>query len=725
MNQNGMFRKTILPLLIVLMIGGLNSCKKSTPSIEYMSGVVKDVDGNPIAEVEVKSNDYTVRTDEHGMFTLEHIQNTGGRYVMDFHKKGYFPVVRSGESSSVGLVEVVLVKEEVKDVSVKSKFSAAKGSKVSVGGMTVDFPKNGVVYEDGTPCKGDVNVNVLYLDPKKSTFQAAMPGGDLVAQRAGEEAPLVSYGMVNVVMKDAKGKKLQVNEEVKSKVTFPIPEGMANNAPDQMPLWHFNESKGVWEESGIAVRNGDVYEGEVAHFSWVNLDDPKQFVVLKGKVKDDKGNALSGVKVIVEQVYAYSDENGEYSVRIPSETDVNVTVRKEDYLNYDNEFSVLVKGQPGNSTFTQDIVLPSFPSVTGKLENMCDDNVLFPVFCRYERDGKVESTPFTLPEKKGNFSVKVPTDAQNVVVHVVVPGGDEVTHEVSFTGEDSQIYDPIMVCRQSLADRDKPHITMGEDVVVLEGDELDYSNFEGHKLTMSGSGVSITVPNYKEGVIDQDGQVICKKQGFESTSARIEKRKVDNHVSIHVVASGKATTESGEKKDAVLEGTYTIQYLYKGPCDDFSKLCWDSKIPNMRTPIKYVKQRFLLELPTSIFFYDTPRESDYKAIISVTESDDPFYMFVGYANADTSSRGNFISAMEAAGYVRSEERTEGNTEYVSYSKEDFNVEIAYVDKSTNSFLVLENDSDAPRAQMVIHVSTGFKKWLKNLIKKYLGIDWLS
>ena len=238
--------------------------------------------------------------------------------------------------------------------------------------------------------------------------------------------------MVNVVMKDTKGTKLQINEESKSKVTFPIPEGMAEKAPAQMPLWHFNESTGIWEECGMATKNGDVYEGEVAHFSWVNLDDPKEFVVLKGKVKDDKGNALAGVKVIIEQVYAYTNEDGEYSVRIPSETDVTVKVRKEDYLNYDNEFSILVKGQPGNTTYTQDIVLPSFPSIKGKLENSCDKNVSFPIYCQYERNGEKETTPFTLPQSNGQFAVKIPSDAQNVSVHVVIPGSEEVTPDYRF-----------------------------------------------------------------------------------------------------------------------------------------------------------------------------------------------------------------------------------------------------------------------------------------------------
>lgn len=683
-----------------------------------MSGVVKDIDGNPIADVQVESNQYTVQTDDHGLFTLEHVRNTEGRYVMNFSKKGYFSVVRSGDAGSVGLVEVVLVKENIPEVSTKSSFSAPRGAKVSVGGMTVDFPKNALVYEDGTPYKGNVEVNVLYLDPKKQTFQSAMPGGDLVAQRSdAQEVPLVSYGMVNVVMKDTKGKKLQVNEEVKSKVTFPIPEGMAEKAPDQMPLWHFDEVKGIWMESGVAVKNGDVYEGEVAHFSWVNLDDPREFVVLKGTVKDDKGAPLSGIKVIVEQVYAYSNEDGEYSVRIPSETDVTVKVRKEDYLNYDNEFSVLVKGQPGNTSYTQDIVLPSFPSIAGKLTNTCDKNVIFPIYCRYEKEGKSETTPFVLPDAKGSFSVRVPSDASNVVVYVRVPGSEEVVQEVAFAGEDYKIQDPIIVCRQSLEEREKPRITMGEEVVPLEGNEFDYSSFEKQKLTLEGSGVNVVIDKYNEESIEQNGHVSIEKYKFESTSARIEKRKVDNYVSIHIIASGKATaTEGGEEKDAVFEGTYTISYMYLGKCDDFTRLCWEPTIPRPRIPAPYVYQNNLLELPNTFLFYDKFAESDIDCVTKVAGNAEPFSLYFGYIKADESTFDKAVSLLEESGYLRNPDKDDNRWEkFAAFEKDGVYVRLYYgknlVEKSTNK-----------KVKMAVNVNTGWSKWIKKIIKKYLGID---
>lgn len=701
--------------LVVLLLG---ACSKKTPVMEYMSGVVKDIDGAPIANVEVKSNGYSVLTDENGYFTLEHVENVNARYVLKFNKKGYFPVTRSGESGGVGLVEVVLVGENQKDVSTTTKFTASKDSKVSVGGMTVNFPKNSIMYEDGTAYNGTVDVKVLYLDPKKPTFQAAMPGGDLVARNDSlEEVPLVSYGMVNVEMRDAKGVKLQVNDEVKSKVTFPIPEGMLAKAPATMPLWHFNETTGIWEESGVAVKNGDFYEGEVKHFSWVNLDDPKQFVVLKGKVKDTNGNALAGIRIVVEQVTVYSNEEGEYSVRIPSETDVTVTVRKEDYLNYDNEFSVTISGQPGNSTYKQDITLPVMPSVSGKLENMCDDNVLFPVYCRYEKDGKVLTTPFTLPQKKGDFSVKVPSDAQHVAVCVKVAGSDDFVREIEFAGSDYQIVGSLSVCRKDLADRETPRLTVDGKETVIKAEELDYIDFSDGGVTVEGSGIKLVIDKYTEGKAEMNGQVTIEKYGFESSTARIEKHTVNNRVSLSIVATGQALAEDGvSKKDATFEGVLYASYMYHGKCDDFSELCWDKALPEMRCPISYASQESFLGMPCSAFIYDKATDVDFKRLMQATENVEPFLLYIGYNKANKATFEKMATVLKNAGYQEEESNRDGKH---SYSNGVVGFDIYYEEGR-----VWEFRDGGSKMQMTVCVSTGWEKWLKALVQKYL-FSWLS
>lgn len=149
-----------------------------------------------------------------------------------------------------------------------------------------------------------------------------------------------------------------------------------------------------------------------------------------------------------------------------------MTVRKEDYYNYDDVFSVVVEGQPGNSTYTQDIDLPSLPTIYGKLENTCDENVVFPVYCKYRDKNRKETSPLTLPREDGFFSIKVPSSAKDVTVCVKVPGGQDVEEEIEFTGEDYEMREYISICRKKVEERDKPHLTIEGDEIPLESNEI-------------------------------------------------------------------------------------------------------------------------------------------------------------------------------------------------------------------------------------------------------------
>lgn len=706
--------------LCVCLILGMFACSKKGASLESMTGIVKDIDGTPITGVEVSSNGLSTKTDENGIFYIENIEQVGSRFVLKFGKKGYFDVVRSGECTSTGIMDVTLIKNNVKDVSTSTNFVSSKGAQITVGNMEVNIPKNGLVYEDGTVYNGKVNIDVIYLDPSKPEFQAAMPGGDLLAQREDlSEVPLVSYGMVNVVMKDIKGNKLQLNGDEKSKVVFPIPEKMKAKAPTTMPLWHFNERSGIWEESGLAVRNGDVYEGEVEHFSWVNLDDPKEFVVLHGTVKDANGNILPGVKVTVEQVSAYTKEDGTYSVRIPSETDVEITVKSEDFLNYSPVFSVIVKGQAGGSKYEQDITLPSFPQISGVINNICGKDLVLPLYCTYEVNGKRTNTPFTLSQKDGSFSIKIPNNAQKVSLRINLPD-NPIVKEVEFDGSDVRILDgTLQVCYMKLAEREAPHLTYTDGTIeYLELEEADHTDFDkSGEATASSDDWLLNISKYVEDTVTMKGEFTLKKLNFTSGTAQVKKQRLNNQIKISVIASGKVENEKTGTRDAVFEGTLIAPYMYKGKCNDFNKLCWDEAIPTMRTPVTFVEQSITIGMPTHIFVYEKATDMDFRKLLKMTTNVEPLFFNMGYKSANEETYKKIIKLLEDAGYTKEKEDTSfGSCEY---SKDGVFVEINYKKGVTYEF----RSEGKQKMQMVVQVGTGFEKWIKNLIKKYLNLDW--
>ena len=355
---------TKLVFLMAMMMIAIGGCKKDNPNegnssgkmqkVE-LSGKVTDINGLPIEGVTVKTGSLSATTDNKGKFNFDKANVVDKRAIIKFEKKGYFTITRSGVKENEMFIKVVMTEKGNSDISLQTKFSASSAKTLEIKGMKVDVSADGIMRADGSAYKGEVTVDMLYLDPNYENFDEMMPGGDLAGIREdGSESLLVSYGMTEAIFTDNKGNPLQLKSGEPAEVTFPIPEGMDNNPPETIPLWHFDEDKGIWIEDGYATLQGNVYVGTVTHFSWVNLDDPKKRVTLKGKVIDCNDDPVPFVKVSAEQTASYTNSKGEWSVIVPEYTPLTVSVKANG--GSDSQF---VPGQPGETTFeVRDLKVP-------------------------------------------------------------------------------------------------------------------------------------------------------------------------------------------------------------------------------------------------------------------------------------------------------------------------------------------------------------------------------
>lgn len=388
-------------------------------------GVVRDEKGNPIDGVTITSGRENLTTNVRGVFSLNRAKVENDRCVLSFKKEGYCSVTRSCAMNEKLQMDVVMLsKESQKNVYTQAKFRGA--NEISVGKMKVLVPER-VVDKFGLEYKGEVTADVFYLDPNNSNFQSAMPGGDLEAVRSdNSSAFLKSYGMVDVTLTDDKGNALQLAEDAEAYLTFPVPAGMTSNTPEEIPLWAFNENKGVWEEEGVALYDATekVYKGKVKHFSWHNLDVPSERVTLKGKVTDCNGDPVEGVKVIVGQTSGYTDKNGEYSVYIPKNTEVEVYVRSSDYYNYKEGKRAKVAATDASEVEAPLISLPCLSKLSGKIKNSCGDKPLALVYVDYTiGKDQFTSTPVWSNPNDGSFSICFPKNAASLLLHVESDGG--------------------------------------------------------------------------------------------------------------------------------------------------------------------------------------------------------------------------------------------------------------------------------------------------------------
>ncbi|MDR1860771.1 MAG: carboxypeptidase-like regulatory domain-containing protein [Bacteroidales bacterium] len=334
-----------------------------------LKGVVRSTSGAPLSGVSVTTGTLSATTGADGTFAFDRAAITDNRAIIKFAKSGYFTVIRSGVKSAEININAVLQAKGSGATSTKTSFDAAQAQTLTAGGLTVDIPAGAVVKADGSPYSGNVNADVFYLAPDNDDFAELMPGSDLVGIRSGgTEAQLISYGMTEVSLTDASGNALQLASGAESELTFPIPAGMETNPPATIPLWYFDEDKGVWVEEGSATLQGNVYVGTVSHFSWHNLDYPESRVTVKGRVTDCKNNPVPYVTVTAMQTFdnngyrqgaTVTGSDGYYSVWVPANTEITVTVLPEHYDNYSPAVEISIPEKAGNSTIENvNITLP-------------------------------------------------------------------------------------------------------------------------------------------------------------------------------------------------------------------------------------------------------------------------------------------------------------------------------------------------------------------------------
>jgi len=345
--------------LIVILAIAVISCKnenqgKSEPGMEKVTLKVrvKDNEGSRLSGVTVTTGSLTGQTDNKGEYNFDRAAVVDKRAVINFEKKDYFSVTRSGVKESDMFIEVVMYKKGDSDISVKKSFSASDGEVLSVRAgtkaMKVDLTETSFKRADGTKYTGTVNADMLYLDPNDDYFTQMMPGGDLAAiTENNEQVMLVSWGMTSVELTDNQGNQLQI-DKAPSELTWPIPEGMKTPYPKTIPLWHFDNEKGIWVETGVAhLKDNSYYVGEVEHFSWVNLDVPEERATIKGKVVDCDEEPVPYVEVTVGQTSSFTNGKGEFSAFVPANTPVTVSVTANG-----STASKDVKGLNGQETIT-------------------------------------------------------------------------------------------------------------------------------------------------------------------------------------------------------------------------------------------------------------------------------------------------------------------------------------------------------------------------------------
>ena len=341
-------------------------------------GMVNDENGDPIAEVRIKTEnamgqEIQTNTDSLGFFMFEQVRARNNRIVLEADKEGYFhKSFATSSPKNDAKVRFVMNEKTMTTMSASTDNSVVVSERA-----TVHFEANSLVTESGTPYQGEVQVAYTYANPQSPVFSLLMQGGDLRGINSNQqEQHLISYGALAIELTGNSGEPLNLAPGQTATIEMTVSDEQLGNAPATIPLWYFDDEKNVWKEEGYATLQGNKYIGQVSHFTWWNCDDitsPNTFVT--GKVVDCNNNPMVGIAVSVGPLVVYTNADGVYISNVASGLTFEVVVSP--ILNGGiSSLPILVSGVPEGTTMTlQDLYIPCAAIISGTVNKCAGQNV--------------------------------------------------------------------------------------------------------------------------------------------------------------------------------------------------------------------------------------------------------------------------------------------------------------------------------------------------------------
>lgn len=296
-----------------------------------LQGNVTDENGLPSAGVLVTVGSRTVTTNALGYFRLNDASLDKNSSLVVAEKTGYFRSYRVFPATSgTNQVSIKMIKKEIAG----TVSGSAGGTVTLANGSKISLPAGGIVDAAfNTAYSGEVRVYASYIDPTATDIAQRVPGSFVADDKTGGRVILTSYGMMVVEMETAGGAKLQIKKGSAATLTMPIPVSIQGSATPTIPLWYVNETTGIWQEEGLATKQGNQYVGEVKHFSYWNCDIPGKTVPISLTLKTAAGLPIvhAHVQFGAEGVYGatahgYTDSLGEIRGFVPAGRTLNLRI---------------------------------------------------------------------------------------------------------------------------------------------------------------------------------------------------------------------------------------------------------------------------------------------------------------------------------------------------------------------------------------------------------------
>lgn len=339
---------TVQFLSIVLLAIVFTSCNKNSDdqtdnfSSNYISttltGIVFDENHIPLAGAMVQAHNHIKYTDPNGLFVFKDLVVPKSRCYVAIQMDHYFSVMRSKQPIKNGTTR--LDAHLIDHSGPNSQLDVfTTGTEYTVNlpdGSSIHFP-TGTGFESTfrSTYNGNVNIRTSVLNATNEDYSRRSPSGDQSGIDDGEAVYLDTRTGFMVELSDDNGHPLNLAANYTANISAQIPAALLGSAPQTIPVYYAASGGPNTSREGEAEKNGSTYEHSVGHFSfWSTQLASPDFGNLTCRVIDASGQTLTGVRVQVGNAYGITDENGQFSLKVPALTDLEIAVRPLDFYGF-------------------------------------------------------------------------------------------------------------------------------------------------------------------------------------------------------------------------------------------------------------------------------------------------------------------------------------------------------------------------------------------------------
>ncbi len=269
--------------------------------------------------------------------------------------------------------------------------------------------------------------------------------------------------MIEAILTDNTGlAEVKLASGKTAELKFPIDPSQTASAQSSIPMWHMNETTGVWKEEGEAVKTGNFFVGSVSHFSFWNCDYSGTRTDLQGKVVDCNNNPMPGIVVTINGfMTVVTDNNGMYTTWVPAGYTITVqALLMNNPILLSSSNTQTLSAVAGINNIMPNITASCLSRLAGAIGN-CSGTELMPgsIYVTWNGGNFLQYT------STGNYIIPVPV---NTNLNIIVTDNQSFGAISALSGgqNDTLLVPNILICNSTTNVTSKFTVTDGVGVVI-------------------------------------------------------------------------------------------------------------------------------------------------------------------------------------------------------------------------------------------------------------------